>query len=49
MKAIITVHHPELTPEERADRMEELKKRTIEYLKEVKYKGAGNNAADHTQ
>lgn len=48
MKGIITVHHPNLTPEERAYRLEELKKRTIEYMKEVKYgNGNDNNASQH--
>ena len=44
MKAVITVRHPDLTPEERAYRMEELKKRTIEYMQEVKYRKENNNS-----
>lgn len=48
MKAVITVHHPNLSPEERAYRMEELKKRTVEYMKEVKYgKEKNNNTSQH--
>lgn len=46
MKAMITIRHPDLTPEERAHRMEELKKRTIEYVKEVKYGKENNNNAN---
>jgi hypothetical protein len=33
MKAVINIHPPDLTPEERAYRMEQLKKATIEYCK----------------
>lgn len=44
MKAIVTVHHPVLTPEERAYRMAELKKRTIEFMREVKFKEEKANA-----
>lgn len=47
MNAIVTVHHPVLTPEERAFRMEELKKRTIEFMREVKHKGQSSPEIIH--
>ena len=36
MGAIVRVHHPTLTTEEREYRMEQIKKATIEFYKEVK-------------
>jgi hypothetical protein len=35
MGAIIRVHHPNLTPEEKAIRMEQIKEATIRFHKEV--------------
>ena len=33
MTAVINIHRPNLTPEEREHRMEQIKKATIEYCK----------------
>jgi hypothetical protein len=41
-KIIITVTRPELTTEEKADRMEELKKATADFMRAVE-KGRNNN------
>lgn len=41
-KIIITVTRPELTAEEKAERMEELKKATADFMMAVE-KGRGNN------
>lgn len=35
MGCVITVHHPNLSEEEREYRVEQIKKRTIEYMNEV--------------
>lgn len=35
MGCVITVHHPNLSKEEREYRVEQIKKRTIEYMREV--------------
>ena len=35
MGATITIHHPNLTPEERSYRMEQIKQATIKFHKEV--------------
>lgn len=41
-KIIITVTRPELTPEEKADRLDELKKATADFMRAVE-KGRKNN------
>lgn len=35
MGCVITVHHPNLSEEEREHRVDQIKKRIIEYMKEV--------------
>ena len=35
MAAVVRIHHPTLTPEERAFRMEQLKKAVIEFHREA--------------
>lgn len=35
MRCVITSHHPTLSKEEKERRVEQIKKRTIEYMKEV--------------
>ena len=37
MNAVIRIHHPDLTPEERAYRMEQLKQATINFFREVQH------------
>jgi hypothetical protein len=35
MKAVINIHRPNLTPQDRAHQMEQIKKATIEYCKKA--------------
>lgn len=45
MGCIVTIHHPNLSKAERDIRVEQIKKRTIEYMKEVHAQRRTNNEA----
>ena len=43
MGAVVTVHRPDITPEERARRMEQLKEAVIRFHREVEHEKKQNN------
>ena len=48
MAGIVRIHRPDLTPEERDSRMEQIKKATIQYWREVNEEKNRRNQSRHS-